>query len=135
MTLIQQTPFDILFRNLFDRESHFDVLRDIKIPHPVDIYETKEGLAFEIACTGLTKEDVEIHIEGDLLRITYTKNKEQDPSRTYYHRGIAQRSFNLGYKVSPRFALPKAEATMKNGLLTLMIPFADEVKPKLLQIK
>ena len=133
------TPFDILFRNFFDRESHFDIINNVKIPHPVDIYENKNGLVFEIACTGLTKEDVEINIEHDILRVSYTRpaiDKLEDTVEKVYHaKGIARRSFNLGYKVASRFELAKANASMDNGLLIVTIPFAEEAKPKKLQIK
>ena len=133
------TPFDILFRNFFDRESHFDILSDVKIPHPVDIYEDKNGLMFEIACTGLTKEDVEINIEHDILRVIYQRpvmdNLEDTVEKTYHAKGIARRSFNLGYKVASRFQLSKSNASMENGLLVITIPFAEEAKPKKLSIK
>ena len=55
-------PFDILFRNLFESNTHFKPAVESKIPHPLDIYEDKEGLHFEIACTGLSKEDVKKYI-------------------------------------------------------------------------
>jgi HSP20 family molecular chaperone IbpA len=55
--------------------------------------------------------------------------------RIYQVKGIARRSFNLGYKIASRFDLSKAEAEMKNGLLVISIPFAEEAKPKTLKIK
>lgn len=132
------TPFDILFRNFFDRESHFDIINNVKIPHPVDIYENKSGLVFEIACTGLTKKDVEINIEHDILRVTYQRpavdSLEDTVEKAYLTKGIARRSFNLGYKVASRFQLSKADASMENGLLVITIPFAEEAKPKKLSI-
>ena len=32
---------------------------------------------FEVACTGLTKKDVVLDIEGDTLKISYTKPEEE----------------------------------------------------------
>jgi len=107
---------------------------ETKISHPVDIYETDNGLHFEIACTGLSKEDVNINIEGDILRIKYEKN-DDDEVINFIHKGIARRSFNLGYKISSRFDLQNADAQMNNGLLTISIPFAEQAKPKALAIK
>jgi HSP20 family protein len=129
-------PFDVLFKNFFNNDSFFAPALETKITHPVDIYETKEGLHFEIACTGLTKEDVNINIEGDVLRVTYEKDGESEIDVTnFIHRGIARRSFNLGYKVSSRFDLQNADAQMNNGLLLISIPFAEQAKPKVLAIK
>lgn len=138
MTLMRThtDPFDVLFKNFFNNDSFFAPALETKITHPVDIYETKEGLHFEIACTGLTKEDVNINIEGDVLRVTYEKDGESEIDVTnFIHKGIARRSFNLGYKVSSRFDLQNADAQMNNGLLLISIPFAEQAKPKVLAIK
>ncbi len=113
MTLLKThtDPFDVLFKNFFNNDSFFAPALETKISHPVDIYETKEGLHFEIACTGLSKEDVNINIEGDILRVTYEKDRENEIDVTnYIHKGIARRSFNLGYKISSRFDLQNADA-------------------------
>jgi len=137
MTLIREfhTPFDVLVRNFFNNDFGFVPAGETKIGHPVDIYEDKEGLHIEVACTGLAKEDVNINIEGDILRISYDKNAENVDDKNYYSRGIAKRSFNLGYKIAQRFDLGIAEAKMENGLLTIYIPFTKESKPKSLKIK
>ena len=52
------TPFDILYRNLFKADEAYAPALNSKQPHPLDIYYDQEGLYFEIACTGLTKEDI-----------------------------------------------------------------------------
>jgi len=138
MTLLKThtDPFDVLFKNFFNNDSFFAPALETKISHPVDIYETKEGLHFEIACTGLSKEDVNINIEGDILRVTYEKDRENEIDVTnYIHKGIARRSFNLGYKISSRFDLQNGDAQMDNGLLLISIPFAEQAKPKVLAIK
>ena len=128
-------PFDILVRNFFNSEHTFAPVFDAKIQHPVDIIETEDGLHFEVACTGLTKKDIEINVEGDILRISYDKDKDNLPEGTWIHRGIARRSFNLGYKIAPKFSLANADAEMNDGLLKITIPYADEAKPKVLKIK
>ena len=94
---------------------------------------------FEVACTGLSKDDVNIDIEGDILKISYNKSKEDECCEVndcnYIHRGVARRSFNLGYKIVSKFDLLKAEAMMENGLLVINIPFAKTSKPQVLKIK
>ena len=133
------SPFDLLFRDFFKSELDFQPAAEAKISHPVDIYENKNGLHFEIACTGLTKNDIEINIEGDILKISYNKLKDEACCEVddckYIHRGIAKRSFNLGYKVASKFKLSESSAEMKDGLLKISVPFAEEAKPKALKIK
>jgi len=80
--------------------------------------------------------DIEISIEGDILRIAHDKDGNiEDLSRDYIYRGISKRSFNLAYRISTKFDITKAEATMENGLLKIEIPVATETKTKLLTIK
>jgi HSP20 family protein len=136
MSTLFLDPFDILFRDYFNTRDGFLPAAESKISHPVNIFETPDGLNFEIACTGLTKSDVKIDIEADILRVSYTKPKEEDqPDVVYAKRGLTKKSFSLGYRVASRFNLSKAEAIMENGLLTISIPFAEEAKPKTLKIK
>ena len=131
------SPSDILVRNFFDTETPFHPLQSIKLKHPVDVYEDEYGLHLEVACTGLTKKDVNLDIEGDILRVSYTKSDEKHGDREYHYSGIAKRSFNFGYKVNNKFNLSDAEAEMKNGLLEITIPYSPHVvvKPKSITIK
>ena len=131
------SPLDILVKNFFQEEEQFQTPTNRILNHPVDIYEDKEGLYFDIACTGLTKKQIELKVEDDVLRVSYTKkeDKDEDENQHNYHSGIAKRSFNLGWKIARRFELSKIEATMKDGLLKLFIPLTPESKPKTVSIK
>ena len=117
------SPLDILVKNFFQEEEQFQQPNNRILNHPVDIYEDKEGLYFDIACTGLTKKQIELKVEDDVLRVIYTKKeKNEDEDLHIYHSGIAKRSFNIGWKIARRFALSEIEASMKDGLLKLFIP-------------
>ena len=128
-------PYDLLFRNLFETGATFTPAGEAKQQYPINIFEDDLGLTFELACTGIPKEAIEVKLEGDLISFIYDKEKTPDsPSRNYIHRGIAKRSFNLGYKVGTKFDLKVAKANFHDGLLIVTIPFAEEAKPKVLKI-
>jgi|TARA_R110002020_G_scaffold56402_1_gene156065 HSP20 family molecular chaperone IbpA len=129
----ERNPFDILVRNFFQDAGAYRPLAESKLPHPVDIYERDNGLGLDIACTGISKEDIEILIEGNIIRVNYDKPKEEDLGE-FIHRGIAKRSFNLGWKIDSKFNLSQASAEFKNGLLQVIIPFAKGSEPKTLTI-
>ena len=130
------SPFDILVKNFFNTEEEFQTPTNRILNHPLDVYEDPDGLYFDIACTGLTKKQIDIKVEDDVLRGSYTKKAdEDDENRHTYHSGIAKRSFNLGWKIARRFELTKIEASMKDGLLKLFIPLQPESKPKEVSIK
>ena len=130
----ERNPFDILARNFFQDASQYSPLDQTKLSHPVDIYTNDKGLIFDIACTGIAKEDIEILLQDNVLRINYTKAKEEEDV-DYIHKGIAKRSFNFGWKIDSKFDLSKAVAKFENGLLTIGVPFAKGSELKTLQIK
>jgi len=129
----ERNPFDILVRNFFQDASQFTPLAETKVPHPVDIYTTDTQLVFDIAATGIAKEDLEIQTQNNTLRVNYNKAKEETDV-DYIHKGIAKRSFNLGWKIDSKFDLTKANAKFENGLLSIAIPFAKGSELKTLKI-
>jgi HSP20 family molecular chaperone IbpA len=136
MTQLQRwamDPLDIVWKNLFDVNSNFNTIQH-KINYPVDIYETENGLRFELAVVGLNKEDINIQIDGDTLRISHDK-EEAEQERSYIQRGIARRSFDLAWKISSKLDISKLEAKLDKGLLIIDIPYAIEKAPKKITIK
>ena len=129
------SPFDILFRNLFNAESQFAPALQSKQPHPVNIFYDDKGLHFEVACTGLTKKEVDINIEGDILKVSYKKPETDEFHEGTIYNGLSKKSFNLGYKIAPKFDLSTTEAELANGLLTIFVPLAEDAKPKSIKIK
>ena len=134
LTHFGTSPFDILFKDFFKTEEHYAPFNQIKVNHPVDIYEAEEGLNIDIACVGLTKKDIDLTIEGDILRVEYKKDSGSNENE-YIQRNIAKRAFNFGWRISRRFDLGLLEAKLENGLLHLFAPLADEAKPKTVTIK
>ena len=129
------SPFDILFRNHFKSDSTFQPVGNFKQPHPVNIFYNDAGLHFEVACTGLTKKDIVMDIEGDILKISYTKPVDDEVHPGMIHHGLSKKSFDLRYKIAPKFDLGDIDATLLNGKLDIFIPLAEEAKPKSIKIK
>ena len=135
MTHFTLTPFDILVKNFFEQDSQFDKVNHRAVNHPVDIWEDKEGLTLEVACVGLNKSDVDVDIEDDVLKVSYSKKDGSNESAHYHYRGVKKSSFDLGWKIARRFDLTKASANMENGLLKILVPFSKAAKPKSLKIQ
>ena len=129
----ERNPFDILVKNFFKDTGHFRPVIESKLPHPVDIYEIDTGLGIDIASTGISKDDIEILIDGQIIRVVYDKPQEDDLG-DFIYKGIAKRSFNLGWKIDSKFNLDKAKAEFKDGLLKVAIPYTKGSAPRTLKI-
>ena len=133
-------PTDLFFKNFFDTQSDYQSFAEVKPGYPCDIKVEEAGLQFDIACVGLDKDDIKLDIADNTLRVIYEKptiesNPSDEDAGHYIHRGIVRKAFNLGWKISPKYNLDEIEAVMKNGLLTITIPIAEEAKPKTIKIK
>jgi len=116
-------PFDLLWRDLFDTQSHFSAITQ-KVTHPVDIFETEDGIRFEVAAVGIHEDDIDVLVEDDQLRITYERPNYANQETPIY-RGIKRSSFNITWKISTKFDLGRLKASLDKGLLILTIPVAE----------
>ena len=129
---LELDPFDLLWRDLFDTHSNFAAITQ-KVTHPVDIYETKDGIRFEVAAVGIHEDDIDILVEDDQLRITYER-PDYAVQDTPIYKGIKKSSFNLTWKISTKFDLTKLEASLDKGLLHITIPLAEGKAVRQIQI-
>ena len=101
---------------------------------PVDVYSTDNELVIKASVPGVAPEDVDVTIEGDTLTI---RGEIQAPlDNVDYH--IQERSYGA-FSRTLTLNLPveaeQTEATFQNGELTLIIPKAEEVRPKVIKVK
>jgi HSP20 family protein len=102
----------------------------------VDISETPESYLVTAELPGLTKDDVNINYEDGVLTIRGEKKQEKEEKRKNYHR--VERSFGAferSFRVPSRVLVDKIEAKFKDGILNLMLPKAEEARPKEIPIK
>ena len=127
--------YDVFYRNFLSKSNSYTL--PSKTNYPIDIYVDDIGAHFEVPCTGIPKEDIEVSIEDSHLRIKYEKDLKNSDigQRKYLAKGVARRAFDLGYKLTAKYNISKAEATFKDGLLLISIPFSEKAKPKQLKIK
>ena len=112
---------DLFFRDFLHKPGIFKSPMESKSSFPVDIYETKQGMFFEIPCVGFSKEDVNITVKSDILNIKYEDQTRDTGNRRYFSKGVARRSFDIGYKFSSKFCLIRLTFNLFGNLLELTI--------------
>ena len=100
-----------------------------------DIYETNDALTVILEMPGVEKNNVDVRVEDDILRVTgqldLSKYKGLAPLYTEYNIGNYARNFRL----SNKFDQNKIAAELKDGVLRLTLPKAEETKPRTIEIK
>jgi HSP20 family protein len=127
---------DRLFEDSFVRPSSaLETLGEAAAP-ALDVYQTPGEVVVKAALPGIKPEDVNIDITGDTLTIKGQSKAEQEVKREdYLYQERRYGAFSRSVVLPSGLKSDKAEATMEDGVLTLTIPKAEEVKPKAIKVK
>ena len=101
----------------------------------VDIYETEHELVVKADLPDVNPQDLDIHVENNILTIRgerkfENKVKEENYLRVERAYGSFSRSFSLANSVNSE----AIKADYQNGVLTLSIPKREEAKPKQIKV-
>jgi HSP20 family protein len=102
----------------------------------VDMYQTDDDVIVKVAIPGVESDDLDIQVSGDTLSIRgEVKHEEEVKEATYHLREQRYTSFARSLALPVPVVADKANAEIKNGVLTLTLPKAEEVKPKAITVK
>ena len=131
MTL--REAMDRLFDDAFTRPLN---LRDGGWSAPaIDMYQTDDDVVVKAALPGFKADEVQINVTGDVLTLKGEMKQRRREGQSLAHPRTA-----LGF-VRALVTLPtdvvsdKAKADFENGILTITLPKAEEVKPRTITVK
>ena len=102
----------------------------------VDMYETDDEVVVKASLPGVKPEEIDISITGNTLTIKgETKAEEEVKEKNYIRRERRYGAFSRSLALPTEVEADKAEAVFENGVLTLILPKAEEVKPKSIKVK
>jgi len=102
----------------------------------LDVAERDESVIVKAELPGMTREDIDVSVEGNVLIISGEKKElEEDKKEDFYHverrYGTFRRTITLPSDVDPS----KIEATYRDGILTVELPKTEEAKPRQIEVK
>jgi HSP20 family protein len=102
----------------------------------LDVHETGDEIVVTAALPGLKAEDVNITITGQTLLIRGEFKADDKVKRDQYlYRERRYGSFQRQLQLPVRVQGDAATASFEDGVLTLTIPKAEEVKPRQIEVK
>ena len=144
MTLMRWEPF----RELITLREAMDRLFDEAFTRPlgllegwgslplVDMYQTDNEVVVKATLPGVKPEDLHITVTGDVLTIKgEVKGEEEVKNATYHLRERRYGTFARSIPLPVPVVADKAKAEFENGILTLTLPKAEEVRPKTITVK
>ncbi len=102
----------------------------------LDMMQTNDEIVVKASVPGINPDDLNISITGDTLTIRGEIKKDEEVDKTDYHlREIRYGSFARSVLLPCQVIADKAKAEFENGILKLVLPKAEEVKPKTITVK
>jgi HSP20 family protein len=145
MTIARFTPMtdivslrdamDRLFEESYIRPTVWTGLAAGQMAVPVDLWETKDAYHLRADLPGVTGNELEINATSDSISIGGEVKARTDVTEDGWLRqerrvGKFQRAFTLPVAIDPT----KVEATFENGVLQLVLPKAENVKPRTIKV-
>jgi HSP20 family protein len=99
----------------------------------LDLYQDKDQFTVVAELPGLKKEDIELSLHDGVLTISGERKQEKKGEEGYRSErffGHFQRSITLPASVDGN----KVKATYQDGILKIVLPKAEEAKPKQIEV-
>jgi HSP20 family protein len=116
-----------------EKEPHEPTRTGVSFSPSVDIFETEDALTLLADLPGVKKESLDIDLEDRKLTITGLVDTVDSRLRAVYSEygiGGFTRSFELGDTINRK----GISASLKDGVLTLVLPKADRLKPRKIDV-
>jgi HSP20 family protein len=95
---------------------------------------TDIALTVILEMPGVDRENIDVSVENGLLtvegKINFNKYEGLQPIYSEYNIGPYRRSF----RISSRVAQDKIRAEMRDGVISLILPKAEEAKPRRIEV-
>jgi len=95
----------------------------------VNIFETGEGYVVEAEMPGLSKDGLDISLEGNELTIV-GRRAPLDLKADAVYRESYRADFRRVFQIDPAIDTAKINAKINQGVVTIQLPKSDRVKPR-----
>lgn len=99
----------------------------------VDIYENEDEILLFADMPGISKENVNVHIDNGKLTLTGTRELKTEGAPTWEEFEDAQ--YYRIFSVPQTIDIAKVNAELRDGVLRLHLPKSEAAKPRQIEIK
>jgi HSP20 family protein len=99
------------------------------ITPPASVSETADGYTLELEMPGVSKDCLEISVENNELSIVGRRSTPAIEG-TLIHRESRPHNYRRSFEIDTSINSGKIVARMNQGIVTLTLPKAEEVKPR-----
>ncbi len=118
-----------------EEKTNQDWLPDAEGQLTIDVYQTPTEIIIKSTIAGVSPEDLDITITNDMITIKGKREKDEViADGDYYYQECYWGAFSRSVILPVDVEAEKAEATMKNGILTIKLPKIEKIKTKKIKV-
>ncbi|SAH81720.1 Spore protein SP21 [Bordetella ansorpii] len=102
---------------------------------PVDIIEDAKGITLIADLPGVSKEQLQIHVQAERLVIEAEARIDVPADVQAFHTEVEQPRYRRAFNLSAELDTAAIEATLKDGVLTLRIPRSQAAQPRRVEVQ
>lgn len=95
-----------------------------------DIYSNAEGTHVVLDLPGVAQQDLEITVEDQLLTIVGHRKNDVSTTEEPAHQEIQPFDYRREFSLASSIDTTRIQAELREGVLSLQLPFAEKVKPR-----
>lgn len=102
----------------------------------VDVYQTPDTIVIKSTIAGVRPEDLDVSITNDMVTVRGTRRHDEDVTEEdYFYRECYWGNFSRSIILPVDIIAEKADASLKDGILTIRIPKADALVTKKVKVR
>jgi len=103
---------------------------------PVDIEEESDRVVLRAEIPGVSRDDIDVSVENGTLTLRGEKKQERKiEAENAYRLERFYGSFSRSFVLPTRINAERIKATYKDGVLEVVLPKAEEAKPKKIKVQ
>jgi len=101
---------------------------------PIDVIAGKDSFTIKALLPGVQPDDLDIHIVNEIVTISGEIKVERDEGENYLLAERPSGKFHRVLTLPTPLDSSKVEADLENGILTVVVPKAEEAKPRTIKV-
>lgn len=113
-----------------------DVEVDAEGQLTIDVYQTDKDIVIKSTIAGVKPENLDVDINSEMVTVKGKRTQDDEiDAENYYYQECYWGPFSRSIILPVEIITEKAEATMKNGILTIRLPKIEVAKTRKLQVR
>jgi len=108
---------------------------EVVVTPDANVFETRDAFIVELDMPGVTKESITVTADAQMLSVSSEQTADDKKNGKYLLNEIEKKIYQREFRLGRGIKLDKISAEYSNGVLLVVLPKADEIKARQINIQ